>query len=334
MPSAARQYLAELIAQFPDAPARTLARIAYRDRGELWPNPTACLSGVRYLLGVKGKHHRQTLADRRFMRPPRGSSWSDVIPEALTQLPDWHAENIAGKHGCLILSDIHIPFHDPAALEAALEFGLKRKPTLVIINGDGVDHYAQSEYVKDPKLRDFAGEVLATKRFLAGLRKQFGKRCRIIYKHGNHEERFERYLRHKAPELLGVPDFDWASIFGLADAKIELVMHKRPLRLGKLNVIHGHEYNFAISNPVNAARGFFLRAKTHVMGGHFHQSSNHSEKSLDGHVVSTWSTGCLCELHPEYRPLNNWNHGFAWVDVDAKGVFHVENLRIIDGKVY
>jgi hypothetical protein len=138
----------------------------------------------------------------------------------------------------------------------------------------------------------------------------------------------------KCPELLGIPDFDWSSIFSLDEQGIELVDGKRPTRLGKLNVIHGHEYRFQISNPVNPARGFFLRAKSHVLGGHFHQTSSHSEKSIENKVVTTFSTGCLSNLHPEYRPLNNWNSGFAFVQVEANGAFHVDNLRIIDGEVY
>ena len=109
---------------------------------------------------------------------------------------------------------------------------------------------------------------------------------------------------------------------------------KRPIRLGKLNVIHGHEYRFSISNPVNPARGFFLRTKTHVLGSHFHQPSHHSETNLEGCMISAWSTGCLCNVHPEYSPINNWGQGFAFVVVDKEGAFRVENLRIVGGKVW
>ena len=50
--------------------------------------------------------------------------------------------------------------------------------------------------------------------------------------------------------------------------------------------------------------------------------------------MACWSTGCLCDLHPRYMPLNKWNHGFAIVDLDTAGGFSVRNFRIIDGKVY
>ncbi len=138
----------------------------------------------------------------------------------------------------------------------------------------------------------------------------------------------------KAPELYGVPEFEAKTILGLPDLNIVWVDGKRPIRIGKLNVIHGHEYSFGISNPVNPARGFFLRTKVHCIGGHFHQTSAHSEKNLEQTVISTRSTGCLCSLHPDYRPINTWNHGFAFAEVYSDGAFDVQNKIIIKGKVY
>jgi hypothetical protein len=51
-------------------------------------------------------------------------------------------------------------------------------------------------------------------------------------------------------------------------------------------------------------------------------------------MITTWSLGCMCELHPPYMPLNKWNHGFAIVDLDDNGTdFEVRNKRILKGKV-
>jgi predicted phosphodiesterase len=332
--SAANICLRELIIQYPKAPALTLAKVAYRDHPELWANQEACRTMVRSILGTNGDHNR-AIRDKQLYRTPRPAGWTGIIPEALVQMPDWKALVIDGPQKVLVVSDLHIPFHDSDALAIALDYGLKLKPTVVLLNGDVADHYAQSEYEKDPRYRDFPSEVRAVKQFLAGLRKCFGKRIRLIEKFGNHEERYTRYLRLKAPDLLGLAEFEWEAVFGLKENNIELVKDKRPIRLGDhLYVIHGHEYRFQINNPVNPARGFFLRAKVNVLGGHFHHSSSHSEKNLDGKVVSTFSTGCLCDLHPEYRPLNNWNHGFAWVVIDKTGGYLVDNLKIIGGKVF
>lgn len=332
MRSKAHEYLRELIAKFPDSPAKTLARKAYGDHPEMWKDMEACRGMVRFILGVSGNRNRKKAA-KTLHREPRKAGWSDIIPEAVVQMNEWGSFNIPGPLKALILSDIHFPYHAPDALEPALEYGADRKPTHIILNGDTVDHYALSRWETDPRQRDFNGEIEATVQFLAGLRKAFPK-ARIILKHGNHEERYERYMRFKAAELLNVKKFTWEELFELKAHGIEMVNQKRPIRLGELNVIHGHEYVFQISNPVNPARGMYLRAKAHVLGGHFHQTSQHSEKSLEMKVISAWSTGCLCDLHPEYRPLNPWNHGFAWVEIDKCGAFRVENLRVMKGKVY
>jgi predicted phosphodiesterase len=328
----AGQYLRDLIEKFPDAPALTLAKKAYRERPECWASLESCRSNIRHILGVHGKKSRsETKATHH--RKPRPAGWSGVIPEALTQLDDWRAVQIDTAERALILSDVHIPWHSVEALSVALDYGEKRKPTLIILNGDIADHYAISRFATDPSKRDFPEEVASVVYFLKGLRERFPK-ARIVYKLGNHEERWQAYMRMKCAELLGLKAFDWDEIFELAKYKVELVEQKRPIRLGKLNVIHGHEYRFAIAGPVNPARGFYMKAKTHVLGGHLHHTSQHSEKNLEGKVVSAWSTGCLCDVHPEYAPLNNWSQGFAFVTTDDEGDFQVDNLRIIDGKVY
>jgi len=330
--TSAHHYLRDLINKFPDAPALTLAKKAYREHPNLWSGVESCRSAVRLILGAHGKKDRKNAIDKTLFRTLRPAGWTGVIPVSLSQ-NDWQAFEIKEAHKTLILSDVHIPFHDAAALETALEYGKKRKPSLIILNGDIFDHFAISRWIKDPRKRNFIDEVKDGKYFLKGLRQVFPK-ARILFKKGNHEERYELFMQLKAPELFGLPEFEWGNVFGLDDFGIELVDQKRPIRLGKLNVLHGHEYVFAISNPVNPARGLYLRAKRHALCGHFHQSAAHSEKDLEQNVISTWSTGALCDMHPEYRPLNPWSTGFAFVETDKTGAFHVDNLRVINGEVY
>lgn len=256
-----------------------------------------------------------------------------ILPTAQRHFDKWGAVELAGPLRALIISDLHIPYHHEGSVRLALEFGRERKANLILINGDMLDFFSLSTWEKDPRKRDLAGEVDAGRQFLATLREEF-PRAKIVYKEGNHEERWGRYLAKNAPDLLGLEDFTWRSVYRLDRLRIQHVGDCRPVRIGKLFVIHGHEYRFAISNPVNPARGLFLRAKTHALCGHLHQSSQHSERQLDGKLVSTWSTGCLCDLNPDYSPLNQWSHGFAFAEVNADGAFNVTNPRIVEGKVY
>jgi hypothetical protein len=99
-----------------------------------------------------------------------------------------------------------------------------------------------------------------------------------------------------------------------------------------LSILHGHEFRESVMAPVNAARGLFLRAKSCAIAGHLHQTSEHTESTVQGKMIATWSTGCLCDLHPKYMPINRWNLGFCVVTVGSKG-FQVDNKKIIDSRV-
>ncbi len=111
-----------------------------------------------------------------------------------------------------------------------------------------------------------------------------------------------------------------------------IIKDKRIMKAGDLNILHGHEFGGSVFSPVNIARGLFLKGKVSAMQGHNHQSSSHSESNMNGEITTTWSLGCLCELHPAYLPINKWNHGFAIVEIDGQN-FEVRNKNIHKGKV-
>jgi predicted phosphodiesterase len=281
---------------------------------------------------TRGEHRARIAAENRTTRQPAPKL--PPLPKPKSEFDGcWESVPIEGAHTALVLSDIHVPYHDLRALTASLDMGKKRGCDLVLLNGDIADCYSISDWVKDPRQRNFPEEVKTTREFLTAVRARFPK-ARIIWKKGNHEDRLERFYWQKAPELLGLDCCEFTSIYQTNAYGVEVIGDMRPITLGKLYAIHGHEYRFAISNPVNPARGLFLRAKTHAFCGHFHQTSQHSARNLEQNVISTWSTGCLCDLHPRYCPLNDWNHGNAIVETDKDGSFAVENYRIFGGECY
>jgi predicted phosphodiesterase len=324
----------EACAKYPDMPALTMAKWLVRDNPGVWGSVDTCRGAVRYQYGVQGKKNRAQITTTPRPKRSSGEDWRKYLPEPkrTIELP-WGPVTVGAPCKALILSDLHVPFYDRKAAELAIEYGVKRDADCVILNGDIVDHYALSRWQRDPRLRRFDEEVRDGRALLKSMRSAFPDAA-MYWKLGNHEERYEAYMISQAPDFLGVEAFEWGSVFGLDEQGVTLVTDKRPLIMGKLYVIHGHEFMQGYANPVNPARGFFLKAKTHVLGGHYHQSSQHSEKALDDNVVSAWSTGCLCEDHPAYRPINNWSQGFAFVEIDERGAFQVDNKRIIDGKVW
>lgn len=324
-----RELFLELQSKFPRASTHALARMAYTRAPSLFKHERAAV--IAAFAARNGKKNPGTKAYLPKTRFKPGDSLAH-FPHGKKHFEDWKPLVISGPVRALVLADCHIPYHDKTAITAAINYGAERGVDLVILDGDTADFFSVSFWEKDPRKRDFAGELETVRDFIFSLRLIFPK-ARLLYKLGNHEERYERYMFVKSPELLGVPEFEIAEMIGLRPG--ELVSDKRPIALGDLNIIHGHEYNFAISNPVNPARGLFLRAKAYALCGHFHQSSYHVEKTVEEKNIATWSLGCLCDLHPDYRPMNNWNHGFAYVRVFVDGKFEVENKFIArGGKLY
>jgi predicted phosphodiesterase len=236
-----------------------------------------------------------------------------------------------GQNNILILSDIHFPYQDNKALELAINYGLENKVNAIYLNGDIADFYQCSRFTKDRRLRDMAGELEMVREFLKMMQDLF--KCPIYYKIGNHEKRYEDYLMIKAPELLGIDDFKLEQLLRFREFGVTLVKDKQMALAGKLPILHGHEWFGGFAPPVNPARGLFMKAKESCVVGHHHRTSEHTEKSLSGEVTTTWSTGCLCGLEPEYAPYNNYNHGFAHVKVDKDGNYELKNIRIINYKI-
>lgn len=232
----------------------------------------------------------------------------------------------------LVLSDVHLPYHDVRTVELAIGRARREKVDGVLLNGDLLDSHELSTFDKDPSAPRYIQEREAAIQFFAYLSDRLPK-ARIVYKAGNHEERLDRYLMRHAPALFELECVSLPKILGLDGWGVEWVTDKRVVRLGLLNVLHGHEYKNAIQAPVNPARGLFLRSKTVALCGHFHQTSEHHEPTLEGKPKGCWSVGCACELSPPYSPLNKWNHGFAMVEIAKDGKFSVRNMRVLNGEI-
>ena len=232
----------------------------------------------------------------------------------------------------LLLSDIHVPYHNIPALTLALKYGLENGVNTILLNGDIIDFYAISRFEKDPRKRNFGHEVLMTRQFLTTLRQLFPNAA-IYYKCGNHDVRYDHYIMRNAPDLLGMNEFSFESLMKLDELNITFIPDKQIIRAGNLTILHGHELGQSVFSPVNIARGLFLRAKDNALCGHHHQASEHSEPNINGKLTTCWSVACLCELHPDYMPINKHHHGFAHVKVMDTGEFEVSNYRIVNGKI-
>ncbi len=310
----------------PTVATHALARILCQKHPLIFPGENAARCSIRYRRGAQGSSHRVIRA-----RSP------DVDPLNPLSLPpsaqiDVKPTRVLNVNRVLILNDIHLPYHDVAALTAALNYGLAKKVDCVIINGDLVDFHTVSHYQKDPEARPFKEERESAKAFLARLRALFPK-ARIIYKEGNHDERLGNFVRQKAMEIYDEEVFGLVPLFGLSELDIQFVNRKSEILLGKLTLLHGHELPRGMTNSVNPARGAFLRTTATVAVGHHHRTSKHTEMAMGGRLIGCWSIGCLCSLRPLFEPNNKWNHGCAVVELRENGDFSFDNVTIHKGEV-
>jgi predicted phosphodiesterase len=316
------------LAKYPKAPIHTLAKKIYSEHNATFKTVENVRQLVKYYAGKSGKRSLKEVKDKSFIRTEQGTlnPWAN-FPESYAETREPY---ILAPGRWLVLSDIHLPYHDESALKTALNYGITNGFDRLLINGDLIDFYQLSRFEKDPRKRSFKQELDSARMFIDLVSEWFKQ---VVYKLGNHDERYEKWMFVKAPELLDCEEFELQALLKCGEKHVEVVKDKRIISAGKLNILHGHEFPGG-SGGVNPARSMYLKASDSLLVGHFHKTSSHTETTLNGDLITTHSTGHLCEPSPIYMPYNKWNHGFATLDLKTDGTYYLQNLRISKGKVY
>lgn len=319
--------------KYPDFPNLKLARIIYKDNSIIFSTIDEARGYVRKLEGQNGSKNKKGYKDKTLYR-------DEPRPLNPYKIPETHKEDREpfvlplACNNILLISDLHIPYHDPAAIETAVDYGKRECVNTVFINGDLIDMHQVSRFEKDPRKRSIKQEFDAAKEFLKWLRYELPN-AEIYWLKGNHCIRWEHFIRTKVREIWDDDYFYLEERLRLNEERVHLLDDKILVKAGKLSITHGHHIFKGVFSPVNPSRGAFLRAKQSLIVGHLHRASHHPEVDLDGKVISCWSTGCLCELKPDYSPLvSNSQHGFAHILVEANGDYTVKNYQIINGKLH
>jgi predicted phosphodiesterase len=300
---------------------KKLGELLHHRHPDLFESPERGRLTIRTVTGAQGDIKRKQTQAR--------AEWNGFkLPE---QEKNDYSKVIIDEKKIGILSDIHLPYADLDALNAAVGYLLDFGVDCIILNGDILDFYHASNFERNPKYRNIKYEIDVCRLFLEQLRDTFNG-IRIIFKEGNHDHRYENKILQRLPEFIDLDLTKLDVVLSLNQYEIDYVKNKRIIKAGHLNILHGHEFAKGFIAPVNVARGFYLRSKANVIAGHHHRTSEHFEQDLNGKLIGAWSTGCLCELNPYYQPINNWNHGFAVVEIDGDE-FRVHNKKIIKGKV-
>jgi len=314
--------------RFPDTPTLTLAKKLSKEHFETFIGVEDARDALRRIEGKAGKRN---VKDKSLVR-------TEERPRNPFKLPKSYAKgrkhiDIKGKK-ILILSDIHIPYHDDTALFAALEYGLENDVDTIIINGDLIDFSLISRHEKDLRKRSVSYELDTARTFLKGLRAMFPNK-HIVYKLGNHDTRYEKWIMQKAPELMDIEGTKLEDLLQLVSLNIHLVYDKQVIYAGKhMAIFHGHEIGLT-SGGVNPARSARLKLNKSAIINHFHRETKDMGKNFGEQPYSCYSSGCLCDLFPAYMGAhNNWSHGFIHLQIDKQGDYKVLQKTIIEGKIY
>ncbi len=313
-------------------PNQTLAKLLFAQYPGVFNNVEDVRCKIRYYTGNNGEKNKQKCGEKLIPKEPHTKEQITdrfYFPSDAIDLEDYILK--PGKWG--VIGDVHYPYHDTNSLETTLEYFYKNGITNLLLNGDSIDFYEASDFEKDRTKRSLKDELYGFRdEMLPVLIKHFAK---IVFKVGNHEWRWTRYLRKQAPAVFGFEEFRLNNILRFDEANIGFVDNTQKIKAGNLDIWHGHEIRGGFFIPVNPARSAMVKYKGNIVINHHHRTSFEPMQMANETAYGAWSIGALCHLRPEYYPTAHtvWNHGFGELELEDSGEFQFENWRIIKGKV-
>lgn len=237
----------------------------------------------------------------------------------------------------LIISDLHIPFHNSSLLYAILSMCEYENIKGLIINGDLVDFDFISSYersasqISQSYIEDSLNEVLG---WINLFSERFDKK---IYIDGNHDDRVRRstlgdgiraFIPSMYPDdrMKSVPYNSVAGLFLLPVKGFECYSYGEYFLVGNYQIHHGEETGQNISKD---------RVYYNSVVGHTHRSevAYNPIYNEDGsyYVRSKTRTGCLVDLGKDIpaklaKTKESWVNGFSVLTHFSTDVCSVENV--------
>ena len=230
----------------------------------------------------------------------------------------------------LIIPDVHAPYEDKRAFNMMLGIAQQEKIKNVCILGDFADFYAVSSHGRaanqESMLKKEITEVNKRLREIESICD--GKK---IFLSGNHENRLERFINNKAPEL-----------FGLVDIPELLQLNKweyhsyRPTQLAQIGNSKLYARHTPLAGGTLPAHGSVVKAGCSVIFGHIHRDQHSHVVMANGDAHIGISVGWLGDKDHEVFDYvaghHQWTLGFGIATIEPNGNFHIEAPRIIDYK--
>jgi hypothetical protein len=218
----------------------------------------------------------------------------------------------------LVVGDVHVPLHDPCALDVVDQVARRLNPDYLVNVGDHVNNSALNHHKMD------RGESVADEDIVD----EFGKASRVLQnmaewateRHlilGNHE-RFQKDFTAKYPQLASLLNFHTMS--GGEQAGYAMYDEKSVVHVGAAKFVHGEMRNYGATGDRDKKNAQVFDGD--VISAHCH---NPSSRCGSHHI------GLLGKLDQKYNEphASNWLHGFG-VTCHHDDMVFVSNVAIVN----
>lgn len=239
----------------------------------------------------------------------------------------------------LVVSDTHVPYHDPKVWSIVCQIAKDLKPDVVVHLGDLIDCFqVQDSFDKDPvRVNSLQDDIDLAAKLLDQLAVK-APNAKLYLLEGNHEDRLRRAiwkLNNGQRELAKLRTFQsnvtWPSLLKDAGAGnwIFVPIHGQAKRqiLPMFITKHG---SVVRKWSGHSAKAEWERYGQSGISGHTHRSGLFYTDDYNGAHV--WiENGCTCRLDPEYTEDPNWQQGFTVITYTSPTNFSVEPIHVHNG---
>jgi predicted phosphodiesterase len=222
----------------------------------------------------------------------------------------------------ILWPDTHCKYEDKKAVSLMHRIIDVVQPDEIDIMGDFMDCYSVSQHDKDPSRRDtFDDELEYGNQELDKIQKH---RTRVTYLFGNHENRVDRFLMQRAPELYSIVKL--SKLLRLQERGWKVVPYGQDTRVG--HVYLTHDVGHAGATAHTRSRAAY---EANVVIGHTHRCAwevvgNHRGKPRLGAMVG-W-LGDVRKIDYMHRAkAAAWSLGFGILDNDK--THNIQSVQVI-----
>jgi predicted phosphodiesterase len=230
----------------------------------------------------------------------------------------------------VILSDLHVPYHNPELVGSAVRLVKKLKPHTVVLNGDINDFFQLSRFNTGLHRIDELQEEIDQANVIRGQVRKAVPNARIIETEGNHDNRIHSYVEKNARALVSLRALEPASLFEYERHEIDWHPAAGVLLRKNFLVKHGT----IVRGEVGAtAKAELAHAGVSGVSGHTHRLGTYRKVSYQ--KLQWTEGGCLCRLDPDYIVgVPNWSNGITIAQLSTKtDSFLVEEVQAVNDKL-